>query len=126
MYAIAYIANACVNITIMNALDYITSETRPGRSIRPSIMTVDDEADIVKAIINMFEARGYPVSGALRSEEALEVILGDSPPKLVLLDIQLSGDDINGIDLLKKIKAGGFKGIVCILSGDDSPGRMTT
>ena len=78
---------------IMHSLDYIIGEDRARpNAVRPSIMTVDDEVDTVKAIIKTLKVRGYPVSGALRSEEALEVILGDSPPKLVLLDIQLAGE----------------------------------
>ena len=109
----------------MHSLDHIADEHGPARDVRPSIMAVDDDAGTVKAILKiLLRLPGYKVSGFVRSEKAMDVILGESPPNIVLLDINLAGDDINGIELLKKIKAGGFDGTVCMLSADDSSTRV--
>ena len=66
------------------------------------ILVVDDEYLIRWSLQQNLAKEGYEVLVAETGEEALRVVR-ESPPDLVLLDIQLPG--IDGIETLEKIKA---------------------
>jgi two-component system, NtrC family, nitrogen regulation response regulator NtrX len=67
----------------------------------PSILIVDDEPSILKALVGILSDEGFEVSTALNGYEALKIIDNESPD-LVLLDIWMPG--IDGIETLKQIK----------------------
>jgi two-component system, NtrC family, nitrogen regulation response regulator NtrX len=67
----------------------------------PSILIVDDEPSILKALVGILSDEGFEVSTALNGYEALKIIDTESPD-LVLLDIWMPG--IDGIETLKQIK----------------------
>ena len=66
-----------------------------------TILIVDDEESILKALKDILEDEGYETLLASSGEEAL-AITGERPLDRVLLDIWLPGRD--GVEVLKEIK----------------------
>ena len=66
------------------------------------ILVVDDEPALCEVLKARLETFGYAVSVAHDGSEAWEKILSDAPG-LVLLDIQLPGED--GFSLLRKLRS---------------------
>ena len=67
----------------------------------PSILIVDDEASILKALSDILSDEGFETITVSNGYEALKILESESPD-LVLLDIWMPG--IDGIDTLKEIK----------------------
>ena len=65
------------------------------------ILIVDDEKDLFWTITNLLNDEGYTLMVANDGKNAL-IQIKDASPDLVILDLKLP--DINGIDLLSKIK----------------------
>src|SRR3989339_2052083 len=82
-----------------------------------AILIVDDEESICQTLGGILNDEGHEVVAAVSGEEALRLIEED-PPNLVLLDIWLPGMD--GIEVLKVIKAGYPRTQVVMMSGHGS------
>jgi two-component system nitrogen regulation response regulator NtrX len=82
-----------------------------------AILIVDDEESICQTLGGILNDEGHEVVAAVSGEEALRLIEED-PPSLVLLDIWLPGMD--GIEVLKVIKAGYPRTQVVMMSGHGS------
>jgi DNA-binding response OmpR family regulator len=67
----------------------------------PRVLVVDDEPVVLNSVRKTLVRRGYVVDESFTGREALARFSGD-PYQLVLLDLRLP--DINGLDLLAKIK----------------------
>lgn len=76
------------------------------------VMLVDDHEVVLEGLIRILEKQGgiKIVAVARNAEEALEKVKR-FPPDVIIVDIQLPG--MNGIELIKRIKAG-FPGIEAI------------
>jgi PAS domain S-box-containing protein len=72
--------------------------TRP--SLRPSILIVDDEPDICRALSDLLEHEGYHVASAQRGMDAIAKI-HERPFSVVLLDLGLP--DIDGSTVLRSV-----------------------
>ncbi len=82
-----------------------------------TILVIDDSIVIRKMVELALEKEDYQIETAVTGKDGLK-LLDQLQPNIVILDLMLP--DINGIDLLKTIKAS--KGIpVIMLSGKDSP-----
>ncbi len=82
-----------------------------------TILVIDDSIVIRKMVELALEEENYSLETAVTGKDGLKA-LDDVKPDLIILDLMLP--DINGIDLLKTIKAS--LGIpVIMLSGKDSP-----
>jgi len=68
------------------------------------ILIVDDEADIRVLTSGILEDEGYQTRAAGTSDEALAAV-ETRRPSLVLLDIWLQGSALDGLQILKRIKA---------------------
>jgi two-component system nitrogen regulation response regulator NtrX len=79
-----------------------------------TILIVDDEESICQTLSGILADEGHEVVTAASGEEALRVV-EEELPSLVLLDIWLPG--IDGIDVLKAIKAGHSQIHVIMMSG---------
>jgi two-component system response regulator AdeR len=66
-----------------------------------NVLVVDDEADILKLVMENLVTRGYHVTEAKNATEALDK-LHATPPSLMILDIKLP--DFSGWELLTRIK----------------------
>lgn len=68
------------------------------------ILTVDDSLTMRRLISNAASVMGVETLGAASGEEALQVLEKDSGGfSMILLDVNMPG--MNGLELLKKIKA---------------------
>lgn len=86
------------------------------------ILVIDDSLVIRKMVEIALEEEDFNISTAVSGKEGLD-IMDKTNPDLVILDMMLP--DINGIEILKTIKAS--KGIpVIMLSGKDSPQMIET
>ncbi|HSZ51791.1 MAG TPA: sigma-54 dependent transcriptional regulator [Caulobacteraceae bacterium] len=68
------------------------------------ILVVDDEADIRELVAGILEDDGYAVRTAHNAEAAL-LALRARKPALLILDIWMSGNGIDGLELLDRVKS---------------------
>ena len=80
------------------------------------IIIVDDERDIRELISEILIDEGYTTRLAGTSEDAMREITSQ-PPGLLILDIWLKDSDMDGIDILKKVKSDYPEVPVVIISG---------
>ena len=80
------------------------------------ILIVDDERDIRELISEILIDEGYTTRLAGTSEDAMREITSQ-PPGLLILDIWLKDSDMDGIDILKKVKTDYPEVPVVIISG---------
>ena len=66
-----------------------------------SVLVVDDEPQILRALSVNLRARGYDVTVAATGEEALR-LAANHPPDVVLLDLGLPG--IDGIEVVRGLR----------------------
>jgi DNA-binding NtrC family response regulator len=81
----------------------------------PFIMLVDDEVTFVKTMAKRLAARNMEIITAFSAEEGLEKLKKNQNLDVVVLDVKMPGMD--GIEMLKKIKAGFFRTEVIMLTG---------
>lgn len=94
----------------------------PDKSGYKKILVIDDSLVIRKMVEIALEEEEFIIETAVSGKDGLEV-MDQTNPDLVILDMMLP--DINGIEILKTIKAS--KGIpVIMLSGKDSPQMIET
>ena len=80
------------------------------------ILIVDDERDIRELISEILIDEGYSTRIAGTSDEAMRQVTSQ-PPGLLILDIWLKDSDMDGIDILKKVKSDFPQVPVVIISG---------
>jgi len=99
-----------------------TPETATDKSGFKTILVIDDSLVIRKMVEIALDEEDFNIETAVSGNEGLEM-LDKVGPDLVILDMMLP--DINGMEILKTIKAS--KGIpVIMLSGKDSPQLIET
>jgi len=89
-------------------------------SVPPEIYVVDDDDAVRQAIIKKL-ARRYRVK-AFESGKALLYAIEDKNPDLIVLDLTMP--DMNGLEVLEKIKAKDGKARVVILTAYASDGDV--
>jgi CheY-like chemotaxis protein len=67
-----------------------------------TIVIVEDQPDNLKLLSTLLTIKGHRVIGLMNGDTLADVVRGDPPPDLVLLDIQLPGRD--GYALLEELK----------------------
>jgi two-component system nitrogen regulation response regulator NtrX len=80
------------------------------------ILIVDDEKDIRELISEILTDEGYSTRLAGNSSECLNQV-AHRPPNLLILDIWLKDSNMDGIDILKKVKVDHPNVPVVIISG---------
>jgi len=80
------------------------------------ILIVDDERDIRELISEILIDEGFTTRLAGTSDEAMKKI-SEQPPSLLILDIWLKDSDMDGIDILKRVKSDFPQVPVVIISG---------
>ena len=82
----------------------------------PLVLVVDDEAMVREALERALRLEGFAVSTASGGREALaEVAL--NPPAVMVLDVTMP--DLDGVSVVKRLRADGIDTPVCILSARD-------
>ena len=78
------------------------------------VLIIDDDPDLVDAMTNLLEAKGYEVNYAPDGEEGLETAKND-PPNIILLDVMMTRKT-EGFDVARSLnKEEKTKGIPIIL-----------
>ncbi len=80
----------------------------------PKLLIVDDELDVREFVANFFRKRKLEVITAKNGEEAINMF-SKHLPDLTLLDIKMG--DMDGIEVLKKIKEINLHALVIMLTG---------
>lgn len=80
------------------------------------VLIVDDEADIRFVVSETLEDEGYKVCHASSAEAALD-ILRQEAIHILLLDVYLGKDRMNGVDFLKHLSTSGVRLPVIMMSG---------
>jgi len=78
-----------------------------------TIMVVDDEPMVRNLLSQFLTLRGYRVCPAKDGPDALS-LLKQEHPQLVILDVYMPG--MNGVDVLRQLRANDYKGAVIALS----------
>lgn len=78
-----------------------------------TIMVVDDEPMVRNLLSQFLTLRGYRVRPAKDGPDAL-ALLKQEHPQLVILDVYMPG--MNGVDVLRQLRANDYKGSVIALS----------
>ncbi|MGH7167953.1 MAG: response regulator transcription factor [Nitrospiraceae bacterium] len=78
-----------------------------------TIMVVDDEPMVRNLLSQFLTLRGYRVRAAKDGPDAL-ALLKQEHPQLVILDVYMPG--MNGVDVLRRLRANDYKGSVIALS----------
>ena len=81
------------------------------------VLIVDDEEELVNALVERLSLRGITADGATNGHEALEKIY-DGQYDVVLLDVKMPG--LGGLDVIRKIKEKWPKVQVVLLTGHGS------
>jgi len=79
----------------------------------PRVLLVEDDDTIARPLVRTLEREGYDVERVAGGLAALEV-LTTSPPRLVILDLGLP--DIDGLDVCRRAREGGYDGSIMILT----------
>lgn len=80
---------------------------------RSSILIIDDEPSICKALKIAFQAESYSVKTALNGKEGLKA-LKLNVPDVVILDLRLP--DTDGIELIEKIKELAYDTVIIVIT----------
>lgn len=69
---------------------------------KPTILVIDDEPEILRAVRSGLAAQGYQIETATAGEEAL-AIAARSAPNLVILDVMLPGE-LDGLEVCRRLR----------------------
>jgi two-component system, OmpR family, response regulator len=83
----------------------------------PMVLVVDDEENISYLVASALKLEGHEVLTAATGGEAVETVAHHAPD-LVVLDVMLP--DIDGYEVLRRIRNGGFAGPVLFLTARDT------
>lgn len=78
------------------------------------ILMVEDDDAIAEPLARALGREGYEIARAANGAEALEMASGTNPVDLVLLDLGLP--DMDGLDVCRRLRAGGFEAGIMILT----------
>ena len=81
-----------------------------------TILIVEDEYAVARGIQYALQQEGYQVAVTRSGEEGLEFALREGPD-LIVLDVRLPG--IDGFEVLRRLRTGGSKAPVLILTARD-------
>jgi DNA-binding response OmpR family regulator len=81
------------------------------------LLIVEDDTSLATGLMRALSNEGYDVSAAVNGEEALERVRSE-PYDMLVLDIGLPG--IDGFEVLRRLRAGGYALPVLILTARDA------
>jgi DNA-binding response OmpR family regulator len=83
---------------------------------KPLVLVVDDDASVRQALERALRLEGFAVSTAAGGQEALQQV-AERPPAVIVLDVTMP--DMDGIAVVRRLRADGLDLPVCILSARD-------
>src|SRR5258706_399466 len=84
---------------VAEATDMTASKIAPAR---PSLLVVDDEVPVLRVVERLARKAGFDVETCASGTEALRMLIR-KPTDLAMVDLRMP--DVNGLDLLRQIKA---------------------
>jgi DNA-binding response OmpR family regulator len=112
--------NNAMCLPIVNRLCEPDCEYTISQVAKRIILVVDDDSQVRRLIPKVLTCEEYDVVCVSSSEEAVRMLAKISPC-LILLDLHLSSNrESDGFNCLSDLRTSGFKGIIYILSGDES------
>jgi DNA-binding NtrC family response regulator len=84
---------------------------------RPRVLIVDDEVELVSALVERLQLRGFDAKGVVTGTEAL-AYLADGPCDVVLLDVKMPG--LGGLEVVRTLKERRPELRVVLLTGHGS------
>lgn len=91
------------------------------------LLVVDDDPDVRESLRNSLEFEGYGVDTAGDGEQALHLIVSaaaDVRPDLAIVDVMMPG--IDGLEVCRRLRAGGERMPVLMLTARDGLGDRVT
>ena len=101
----------------MQPLNQAPAGVRAGTMPAVRLMIVEDDTSLATGLMRALANEGYEVTAAASGEEALERVRSE-PFDLLVLDIGLPG--IDGFEVLRRLRAGGYALPVLILTARDA------
>jgi two-component system nitrogen regulation response regulator GlnG len=80
----------------------------------PTILVIDDDAEIRYSLSRVLSARGYVVTEAPSGEQGVALVRKGPVPDLIYLDIRMSG--MSGLEALQHIRAANPKQLVILMT----------
>jgi len=80
----------------------------------PTILVIDDDAEIRYSLSRVLSSRGYSVSEAASGEQGIAMVKKGPHPDLVFLDIRMTG--MSGLECLQHIRSINPKQLVILMS----------
>ena len=91
------------------------------------LLVVDDDPDVRESLRHSLEFEGYGVETAADGEQALQLIASvaaDARPDLAIVDVMMPG--IDGLEVCRRLRAGGERMPVLMLTARDGLGDRVT
>jgi DNA-binding response OmpR family regulator len=85
------------------------------------VLVVDDEPTVREVVVGYLRRDGHEVDEAADGATALE-LLEERAPDLVVLDLMLPG--VNGLDILRRIRAHGDLPVILLTARSEEPDRV--
>lgn len=79
----------------------MSTRQKKEKPVLRKMLVVDDERETTLLLTHFFSQKHYDVLSAFNGKEAINIVKTHRPP-IVLLDIKM--EDINGLEVLKRIK----------------------
>ena len=86
----------------------------PDPAKSPTILVIDDDAEIRYSLSRVLSSRHYTVIEAASGEQGIAVVKKGPPPDLVFLDVRMSG--MSGIEALQHIRSANPKQLVVLMT----------
>ena len=80
----------------------------------PTILVIDDDAEIRYSLSRVLSARGYQVMEAPSGEDGIALVKKGPPPDLVFLDVRMGG--MSGIEALQHIRSANPRQLVVLMT----------
>ncbi|MSU66311.1 MAG: sigma-54-dependent Fis family transcriptional regulator [Opitutus sp.] len=80
----------------------------------PTILVIDDDAEIRYSLTRVLSSRGYHVTEAASGEQGVALVKKGPWPELVFLDVRMSG--MSGIEALQHIRSANSKQLVILMT----------
>jgi CheY-like chemotaxis protein len=73
-----------------------------GEGARPSVLLVEDDAEVRSSVAEILELEGFAVDTAIHGQQALEKLRSGALPNVMLLDLMMPV--MNGLELLEHLR----------------------
>ncbi len=84
------------------------------------VLVADDSETILLLMRTRLELAGYEVATAADGQEVTELVAGEGPPDLLLLDAMMPRK--SGVQALRELRAAGVEAPALIVSAHQNPG----